>query len=117
MSGALGYHAGAAAEDAVARHYRETGHEIAARRWRSAAGEIDLIARKDGVVVFVEVKRARDPARAAERLSARQLGRIQRAAELYLGAEPGGTDSPARIDVALVDGAGRITVIENASAP
>lgn len=114
MSGAVSYYGGVAAEDAVARHYVETGHQIAARRWRSPAGEIDLIARKDGRVVFIEVKRARDIDRAAERLGARQLGRIQRSAEAYLGSEPDGTDTEARIDLALVDGTGRIDVIENA---
>lgn len=114
--GAVAHHGGAAAEEAVARHYERTGHEIAARRWRSAAGEIDLVARKDGGLVFVEVKRARDLARAAERLGPRQMARLRRAAELWLGGEPGGTDTPARIDVALVDGTGRIEVIENAGA-
>ncbi len=116
MTGAVGYHGGAAAEESVERHYTRSGYEIAARRWRSEAGEIDLIARKDGTLVFVEVKRARDLARAAERLGVRQIGRILRAAELYLGGEPGGTDTPARVDVALVDGTGRIEVIENAFA-
>lgn len=114
MSGALAHHGGAAAEDAVARLYERSGHAVAARRWRSAAGEIDLILRKGGEVVFVEVKRARDIAGAAERLGARQIGRILRAAEAYLGGEPQGTDTASRIDVALVDGTGRIEVIENA---
>ena len=113
MSGTVAFHGGVAAEEAVARLYERSGHGIAARRWRSPAGEIDLIARKDGGVVFVEVKRARDIARAAERLGARQIGRILRAAEHFLAGEPAGADSAARIDVALVDGSGRIEVIEN----
>ncbi len=117
MSGTVAFHGGMAAEEAVARHYERTGHEIAARRWRSPAGEIDLIARKDGGVVFVEVKRARDVARAAERLGPRQVGRILQAAEHFLAGEPAGADSPSRIDVALVDGTGRIEVIENAAMP
>ncbi|HBN30930.1 MAG TPA: hypothetical protein DD416_06825, partial [Rhodobacteraceae bacterium] len=45
MTGAVSYHSGIAAEAAVARFYEQHGHVIAARRWRSAAGEIDLIAR------------------------------------------------------------------------
>ncbi|MEM6825584.1 MAG: YraN family protein [Pseudomonadota bacterium] len=116
MNGQVAHYGGYAAEDAVARAYERRGHEIAARRWRSEAGEIDLVARKGGEVVFVEVKRARDLARAAERLGPRQLGRISRAAELFLGTEPDGTDTPSRIDVALVDGSGRIEVIENVFA-
>ena len=57
---------------------------------------------------------ADDMARAAERLGQRQIGRIRLAAEAFLGSEPGGTDTDARIDVALVDGTGRIEVVENA---
>ena len=113
MSGAVNYHAGLAAEEAVAAHYGSGGYETAARRWRSKAGEIDLIARDGDGFIFVEVKRARDFARAAERVSRRQLGRIWRAAELWLADTPNGTNTKARVDVALVDGSGRIEVLEN----
>ncbi len=113
MSGAASYHGGVAAEDAVARCYADRGYAVAARRWRSAAGEIDLILRRDGAVVFVEVKRARDFAAAAERLGPRQVGRLLRAAEMFLGGEPAGTDTEARFDVALVDGTGRVEIREN----
>lgn len=116
MTGAVSYHGGLAAEDCVARVYEETGHQIEERRWQSRAGEIDLIARKDGMIVFVEVKRARDFATAAERIGSRQLARIHRSAEVYLGREPGGTDSAARIDVALVNGLGVVEIIENVLA-
>ena len=116
MSGAVSYHAGLTAEDAVWRQYDRAGHTLAARRWRKGGGEIDLICRKDDVVVFVEVKRARSIAAAAERLGARQMKRIARSAEAYLGAEPRGTDTPSRFDVALVDGTGRIEVLENVLA-
>ncbi len=113
--GATSHHAGLAAEDCVWRDYAARGHALVARRWRSGAGEIDLITRKDGAVIFIEVKRARDFVTAAERLGPRQLGRIMRSAEVFLAGEPGGLDTDARIDVALVDGRGRIQIIENAA--
>ena len=113
MTGAASYHGGLAAEDAVARHYADAGYVIAARRWRSAAGEIDLVLRKEGAVVFVEVKRSRDFAAAAERLGARQIARLLMAAEMFLGSEPAGTDTEARFDLALVDGTGRVEIREN----
>ena len=124
MSGKVSHCAGAAAEDGVWEDYCRRGHALAARRWRpgggrrshAGAGEIDLIARKDGVVVFIEVKRARDIATAAARLGQRQMARIARSAEAFLGGEPAGTDTPARFDVALVDGTGRIEIVENAFA-
>lgn len=45
-------------EEAAARRYEEAGYDVVARNWRCSAGEIDLIAvgRRDGVVVFCEVK-------------------------------------------------------------
>ncbi len=114
MSGLVSYCAGLAAEEQVARDYGRRGHALCARRWRGRGGEIDLIARDGAGYIFIEVKKARSLARAAERVSRRQLRRVHAAAGEYLGQAPGGLDTPARIDVALVDGAGRIEIIENA---
>ena len=114
MGGSLAYHSGLVAEESVASHYVAAGHDIAARRWRSKAGEIDLIARKDGNVIFVEVKKSRDFDSAARMLRARQIARIYASAEAFLAGEPKGLDSPARFDVALVNGRGEISIIENA---
>ncbi|MFA5538505.1 MAG: YraN family protein [Gemmobacter sp.] len=116
MSGQRSYHAGLGAERAVERHYAEGGRVIAARRWRGRGGEIDLIAREGGRVVFIEVKHSRTHAQAAERLSARQMARIYASAAEFLGGEPAGELTESRFDVALVDGLGRIEVIENAFA-
>jgi len=114
MSGSISYHSGLAAEDTVADLYLRSGHEIAARRWRSAAGEIDLIARKNDDIIFIEVKKSRSFAGAAEALSARQMARIRKSAEVYLGDQPQGLNSNARFDVALVNGQGAVSVLENA---
>ncbi len=114
MSGLVSYLAGQSAEDQVAAHYARQGHVILSRRWRGAAGEIDLGAQKAGQVVFVEVKKSGDHARAALHLSANQQKRILASAADFLGHMPGGQDTEARVDVALLDTAGRIEVIENA---
>jgi putative endonuclease len=116
MSGAVSYHAGLAAEAAVARLYGQQGRTIAATRWRSEAGEIDLIARDGAEVIFIEVKKSRTHAEAAEHLSRRQMARIYASASMFLAGEPGGQDTPSRFDVALVDDTGQIEVIENAFA-
>lgn len=47
---------GAWGERAAANYLAEHGYEIAARNVRTPYGEIDLIARKDGITIFVEVK-------------------------------------------------------------
>lgn len=114
MTGQTGYYAGLAAEDMVARLYAASGHRVLARRWRGKGGEVDLIVARDGCVVFVEVKKSRSIGAAAARLSARQIARLQMAAQEYLGAMPDGLNSEMRFDVACVDQTGRVEVIENA---
>lgn len=114
LTGTERYHSGLAAEQAVERLYERKGHDIAARRWRGKGGEIDLIARQDGEVIFVEVKKSRSFARAAEGLRPRQIARLFDAASEFLCGEPGGQATICRFDVALVDGSGRIEIIENA---
>lgn len=112
--GQRSYHAGRVAEDQVAHQYEGAGHAIAARRWRGRGGEIDLVARDGAGLVFIEVKAARNHAAAAESLQPRQIARLRIAAEEYMGGEPMGLNTPARFDVALVDGTGRIEILENA---
>lgn len=62
------------------------GYEILERNYRCNFGEIDIIARKDGIVCFVEVKTRRNlrhgtPAAAVDR---RKLGHISRCAIQYM---------------------------------
>ncbi|MBN2629345.1 MAG: YraN family protein [Rhodobacteraceae bacterium] len=116
MSGQRSYYAGLAAEDQVAQFYGRQGRPVCARRWRGPGGEIDLIARDGAEVIFIEVKQARTHAWAAERITERQMARIHASAACFLGGEPAGANTPARFDVALVDAAGRIEIVENAYA-
>ncbi len=111
--GRQNYHDGMAAESGVERRYCDRGGTVAARRWRGAAGEVDLIIRKGAELIFVEVKKARDFARAAESLSMRQLARVSSAAEEFIGSEPQGLLTPVRIDLALVNERGESRIIEN----
>ena len=114
MSGLISYHAGLVAEGAVENHYVRSGHVIEQRRWRGSGGEIDLITRDGDSLVFIEVKKSKDFAAAAERLSNRQMQRIYAAASEFLAGEPNGQDTEVRFDVALVNSIGEIQVIENA---
>jgi putative endonuclease len=110
----MAHAAGAAAEESVAQHYGRAGCAVAARRWRGASGEIDLIAQEGDGLVFVEVKRARSLSEAALRLTGRQIDRIVAAATEYLATTPLGQQTPVRFDLALVDGIGRVEIVENA---
>jgi len=106
---------GVAAEDCVERHYCEAGAKILKRRWRGKSGEIDLIFQLGTMFIFVEVKKAKDFAAAAFRLSERQMQRIARAAEEFCASTPLGIDADIRIDVALVNDTSESQIIENVS--
>jgi putative endonuclease len=108
--------AGHAAEAAVAQHYADRGIPICARNWRGPIGEIDLIGRQGDAVIFIEVKQSRTHDLAASHLSQAQIGRIFATVDEFLAGEPKGRLTDVRIDLALVDGTGRIDVLENAFA-
>jgi putative endonuclease len=114
--GLTNYLAGHAAEASVGRHYEDRGIAICARNWRGNTGEIDLIGRDGDVVVFVEVKHSKTHDLAASHLSQAQIGRIFATVEEFVSGEPKGLLTDVRIDLALVDGQGRIDIVENAFA-
>jgi putative endonuclease len=108
--------AGHAAEALVARHYEDRGIPMAVRNWRGSGGEIDLVGRDGNQVIVVEVKHSKTHDLAASHVTPSQVARIFQTVEEFLGGEPGGLLTDVRIDLALVDGKGRIEVIENAFA-
>ena len=108
------YHAGLAAEKSVASKYARCGFEIIAERFKSDGGEIDVIARHDDKLYFVEVKKSKTFERAAQALGAKQMQRIQNASQYYLQEMDLPLETDMRFDVALVDAQGFIKVIPNA---
>ena len=94
---------GQASESLAALWLRLKGYRILARRLKTHAGEIDLVAAAPfGPVCFVEVK-ARAAARiAAESVSAGQQTRIARAACLYLASRPGLARRGSRFDIVAI---------------
>ena len=114
--GQVNYLSGLAAEEAVERDYLQRGCQLLEKRWRGPGGEIDLIFRQGDTIVFVEVKAAATHDIAADRIQPRQAARIAASAEAYLDRLPQGSLTDMRIDVALVDGRGHLSVLENAFA-
>ena len=115
--GQRAYQSGLSAENAVERHYQRQGFETAARRWRRrGVGELDLVMRDGEALIFVEVKKSRDFARAAESLTSRQMARLYDGASAFMAEEPRGELTECRFDVALVNGQGEIQILENALA-
>ena len=95
--------------------------ELLASQFRCRFGEIDLIAEKDGVLLFVEVKLRTNLQYGAPReyVTVKKQEKLRAAALLYLSERE--LDVPARFDVAEVytdvhrsAGKTRIAYIENA---
>lgn len=105
--------------EALAAAYLERrGWRTLARNVRFREGEIDLIAARDGVLAFVEVKTRRSVAYGTpgEAVTPAKAARIRRLAQRYLAEERPGA-STVRFDVVEVLGEGaryRISHIENA---
>ncbi len=96
---------------------RLKGYRIEAVNWRCRQGEIDIIARRGGILVFVEVKRRTVMADAAAALSPLQRRRIANAAAVYLSRREGGHEfatGGVRFDVILVARGCRVQHIKDA---
>lgn len=93
---------GRGAERLAAALLRLKGYRILAQGFRMGVGEIDLVARRGGILAFVEVKRRGGMTEAVESISARQRRRIARAAEAFIVAHPQLAQMSQRFDVVLV---------------
>ena len=92
---------GLSAESRAAAYVIAKGYRIVAWRFRTLVGEVDIVARRRGVLVFVEVK-ARNLDDAAFSLLPRQQQRIAAAARAWLAAHPEDGEIDIRFDAALV---------------
>src|SRR5437016_10864547 len=93
---------GLSAESRAAAYLVAKGYRIVARRFRSPVGEIDIVARRRGVLVFVEVKARARLDDAAEAVSERQRRRIAAAAAAWLAGHPEHASWGVRFDAVLV---------------
>lgn len=105
---------GVGAEAAASAALERDGWSILARRLRTKAGELDLVAERDGLLAFVEVKARPDLALAAASLGKRQQARLLGAAEIVLAEHPEWGRAGVRFDLLLVDGTGRVRRIADA---
>ena len=109
-SHARGVHAETAASAALVRE----GWTILGRRLRTEAGEIDLIAERNGVCAFVEVKARATLADAAIAVTPRQQARLLAAAEILLAEHPEWASEGTRFDLIVVDADGRLRRVTDA---
>jgi len=94
---------GLAGEEAACAELVRRGYEILARRYRTRAGEVDLVAKDGATVVFVEVKtRVTDAyGGGASAVTWQKRQRLARVAVEFL-ARSGQWNAPCRFDVVVV---------------
>lgn len=78
------------------------GYWPLARRFRTPVGEIDLIMRRGGTIVFVEVKARNTLESGLDAVDVNGQARIRRAAGWWLAKHPRYADRHCRFDVVVV---------------
>lgn len=102
--------------EAIAADYlRSQGYEILKQNYRCKLGEIDLIARDERYLVFIEVKyrTTGEKGAAVAAVDYRKQRIISRVAAFYMVKHRLPEDTPCRFDVVAIDG-GKITLYKNA---
>jgi putative endonuclease len=105
---------GRSAETAARVALERDGWMILAHRLRTPAGEIDMVAEKEGMLAIVEVKARPRLAEAAASVSIRQQARLISATEIVLLDHPDWGVNGVRFDLLLVDAAGVVRRITDA---
>lgn len=95
---------GAAAEAFVAGRLERTGYRIIDRNWRARTGELDLIALRGELLVFIEVRSRRGEAMgsADESVDARKLQRLMSTALAWLDEHAEHQERLWRVDLIAV---------------
>ncbi|WP_090735547.1 YraN family protein [Paenibacillus sp. Mc5Re-14] len=94
---------GAMGEEAAALFLENLGYRILERNWRCRSGEIDLIAKQEHILVFIEV-RSRSSSKygtPAESVTARKITQVRQTAAVYLHMNGMG-EFPIRFDMISV---------------
>ena len=111
---------GRKAEDHVALWLKLRGWKILEARFKVSEGEVDLIARRKGIIAFVEVKQRERLPLKEDIVSQTNIARIMSAAEVWVDRnfETLGPDFEIRFDLALIEGSvkplSKVKYIENA---
>ncbi len=104
---------GRTCEDAASAAYWGRGFRILARNWRCSIGEIDVIAERDGLLVFCEVKTRRGSGFGGghDALTWTKQRKLRQLAEVFIAAY-GPAHRSIRFDVASVHMGVRDTSVE-----
>ncbi len=108
------YATGVAAESRARLFLESKNYRILAQRYKTKGGEIDLVAKRDDHLAFVEVKRRKTHDEAAHAVLPRQQARIAIAAEIFLGEHQDLARCTASFDVILISPSQGCSHIEQA---
>jgi putative endonuclease len=89
-------------ERLAAWYLRLKGYRIRAMRFKTPAGELDIVAERWGTVAFVEVKSRRRTDTEFDPLFAVDRKRILRAAKVYVSRHPALVTMTLRFDIILL---------------
>jgi len=98
------------AEDKACEFLKEQGYFIAERNFYSRFGEIDIIATKDDVLHFVEVKSGEDYELAIQNITPSKINKLIKTAYVYI--KKNFCDSDYMIDAVIVTPTD-IVIVEN----
>lgn len=74
---------GVKAEDRACKFLKKQGYKVIERNFHSKFGEIDIIAKKDEILHFIEVKSTAGDYEVAERLDAKKYEKILKTIKFY----------------------------------
>ncbi len=89
-------------EDIAARYLEEAGYTILERNWRCGHKEIDLVARKENLLIIIEVKTRSGTGfgNPEDAVTDKKIRRIVSAADAYL--RHGNLELPVRFDIITI---------------
>ena len=96
------FRTGVSAEARATVYLMAKGYRILAKRFRTPYGEIDIVARRRNLLVFIEVKARASLDDAAYAVTPRQQARIIDAAQGWLMAHPEHAEFDLRFDAILI---------------
>ncbi len=102
---------GLEAEDRAVEYLEDIGYSIKERNFHSHFGEIDIVAKKDDILHFFEVKYSKDYD-ALTRITPKKLQRIIKTVDYYIYKK--NIDSDYQIDALIVNDKS-IKIVENIS--
>ena len=105
------------AEEEAASHLKKHGFRVLAQRIKTPMGEIDLVARRRHLLLFVEVKFRDHTNDGLWAIRPQQQKRIIRAAEAWLATQPALAKLDMRFDAIIVNARGTLTHINDAFRP